>query len=167
MKRGICIIIIAMFLIGICIYEQVLVNNTLSGLNEQSVNLYLQTKDLENVNTNLVLEKSRQINDFWNKNEDKLCFFINHKDMHEMGNELIKMISYSKNNNKEEFLTSLELVIYYSETFHHIMGLSLQNLIWLKSKWNKKACNNFNFSVKFAHFFNSGYFMSLHPYSKF
>ena len=39
-----------------------------------------------------------------------------------------EQIDYAKNNIKEEYLTSLELVIYYSSTFHHIMGVSFENI---------------------------------------
>ena len=49
--------------------------------------------------------------------------------MHEMGNELNRVNSYAEDNIKEEFIASLNLVIYYSETFHHIMGVSFQNII--------------------------------------
>lgn len=128
MKRLICIIIISIFLIGCCTAEEILVKSTLAEIQERGTNLYVFVEDLDNLNTEDVLEKTRELNQFWLKYEDALCFFVNHKDMHEMGNELIKMISYAKNNVKEEYTTSLELVIYYSSTFHHIMGVSLENI---------------------------------------
>jgi len=106
----------------------VLVKNTLQKINQNANSLYDTAIKLENVNTNEILKESEKILAYWEKNEDLLCFFVNHKDMHEMGNEIIKTISYCKNNIKEEFLTSLELVIYFTSTFDHIMGVSLQNI---------------------------------------
>ena len=128
MKRVFCIIVISLFLIGACITEEILVKNTLSKINDMGNELLLLAQSETNLNNDLILNKTRNLNEFWLKYEDALCFFVNHKDMHEMGNEIIKMISYAKNNIKEEYTTSLELVIYYSDTFHHIMGVSLENI---------------------------------------
>ena len=128
MKRVFCIIVISIFLIGACITEEILVKNTLSQINDMGNELLLLAQTETNLNNDLILDKTRNLNEFWLKYEDALCFFVNHKDMHEMGNEIIKMISYAKNNIKEEYTTSLELVIYYSNTFHHIMGVSLENI---------------------------------------
>ncbi|MBE7082886.1 MAG: DUF4363 family protein [Clostridiales bacterium] len=128
MKRTIGVGIIVAFLLTLCVLEQVLVKNTLQKINQNANSLYDTAIKLENVNTNEILKESEKILAYWEKNEDLLCFFVNHKDMHEMGNEIIKTISYCKNNIKEEFLTSLELVIYFTSTFDHIMGVSLQNI---------------------------------------
>ena len=128
MKRVFCIIVISLFLIGACVIEEILVKNTLEQINQMGNELLLLAQSETNLNNDLILDKTRNLNEFWLKYEDALCFFVNHKDMHEMGNEIIKMISYAKNNIKEEYTTSLELVIYYSDTFHHIMGVSLENI---------------------------------------
>lgn len=128
MKRLFCIILISLFLIGVCITEEILVQKTLNDINKQGNELFAIVKDLDNLNTEIVLTKTRELNKFWTQYESAICFFVNHKDMHEMGNEIIKMISYAKNNIKEEYTTSLELVLYYSSTFHHIMGVSFENI---------------------------------------
>ena len=128
MKRLLCIIIISVFLVGVCVTEEILVKRTLFEVNQKGTSLLVYVQNLTDLNTEDVLSKTRELNSFWLKYEDALCFFVNHKDMHEMGNELVKMISYAKNNIKEEYTTSLELVIYYSSTFHHIMGVSLENI---------------------------------------
>lgn len=128
MKRVFCIIVISLFLIGACVIEEILVKNTLEQINQMGNELLLLTQSETNLNNDLILNKTRNLNEFWLKYEDALCFFVNHKDMHEMGNEIVKMISYAKNNIKEEYTTSLELVIYYSDTFHHIMKISLKNI---------------------------------------
>lgn len=128
MKKFLCILIITAFLVGCCITEEILVKKTLAEISKQGNDLYVYALEQENINTDEILAQTRELNQFWLKYEDALCFFVNHKDMHEMGNELIKMISYAKNNIKEEYLTSLELVIYYSSTFHHIMGVSFENI---------------------------------------
>lgn len=129
MKRGIFISIIVIFLIGVCTLEQILVNSTLSELKQKGNNLYAVAQNYEDVNNSEILTLSNDLRNFWQERENLLCFFINHKDMQEMGIELTHMISYSQSNIKEEFFASLQLVNYYTVTFNHIMGLSLQNLI--------------------------------------
>jgi len=128
MKKLVSVICIAVFLVAICIVEEVLAKNTLITINKMGNELYEYSITKEDVSTQEIIDKSQDLQKYWEEKEDFLCFFVNHKDMHEMGNEILKMISYSKNNIKEEFLTSLELVIYYSSTFHHLMGVSLQNI---------------------------------------
>ena len=129
MKRGVFISIIIIFLIGICTLEQKLVDNTLIMLKEKTDNLIIIIPEYENIINKEIILKTNELNDFWDKYENLLCFFINHKDMQEMGIELKKMQSYAEYNVKEEYFTSLNLVIHYTDTFNHIMGLSLQNLI--------------------------------------
>lgn len=128
MKKLLCIIIISVFLVGVCVTEEILVKTTLSEINTRGNSLFALVQNAPNLDTEEILTATRKLNEYWLAHEDALCFFVNHKDMHEMGNELIKMISYAKNNIKEEYTTSLELVIYYSSTFHHIMGVSLENI---------------------------------------
>ena len=129
MKRGICIGIIVLFLIAVCSLEQLLVSSTLDGLKNKTQSLEFSINEKGDIQFEEILLKTKELNDFWTNNENLLCFFINHKDMQEMGIEINKMQSYLKSNNIEEFLASFNLVVYYTNTFNHIMGLSLQNLI--------------------------------------
>ena len=128
MKRLVSIIIICLFLIGICTFEEILVNTTLDKLHNKSTYMYELYQKSDSANTKELIELTQDLNDYWTKRENALCFFINHKDMHEMGNEITRLISYSKFNLKEEFEASLLLIIYYSEEFHHIMGVSVENI---------------------------------------
>ena len=129
MKRGICISIIIIFLVSICTLEQILVDNTLLRLKEKTNNLIIILSEYEDIKNEEIISKTNELNDFWDEHENLLCFFINHKDMQEMGIELKKMQSYAEYNVKEEYITSLKLVVHFTNTFNHIMGLSLQNLI--------------------------------------
>ena len=129
MKRGVCITIIVVFLALVCVLEQILVSVTLDNLEQKTQALIKVVYEYENINNNDILIKTNELNSFWEEHENLLCFFINHKDMQEMGTELKKMQTYIETNNSDEYLTSLNLVIYYTDTFNHIMGLSLQNLI--------------------------------------
>lgn len=129
MKRVLSVSLIIGFLLSFCILEEVLVKKTLTTMYDKAILLYNEANQTDNVNTKKIKDLSKELDDYWQKHENLLCFFVNHKDMHEMGNELNRVNSYAEDNIKEEFIASLNLVIYYSETFHHIMGVSFQNII--------------------------------------
>lgn len=128
MKKGLWIFILTLCLFTICVLEEVLVNTTLQKVSQVSQVLYQLSEKNEDVSITEIYSLSEELKDYWKEKELLLCFFINYKDMNEMGNEIIKMVSYSKNNIKEEFTTSLSLLIYYCETFNHITGFNLQNI---------------------------------------
>ena len=128
MKRIIGISIIVLFLIAICISEEVIVNSTLKRIENMGNELQILATNLETINTENVIKKTEKLRSFWKEQELILCFFINYKDMSEMSNEIVRMDSYAKSNIKEEYLASLNLVLYYCESFNHITGLNLQNI---------------------------------------
>ena len=128
-KRGLFITIIIVFLGIVCVLEQILVSNTLGTLKEKTDDIQIALNQDIDINSDEIYQKTYDLSIFWKNNENLLCFFINHKDMRDMGIEINKMLSYSKSNTKEEFIISFNLVVYYTDTFNHIMGLSLQNLI--------------------------------------
>lgn len=129
MRRPLCIAIIVAFLVAICTLEQILVSSTLTELKQKSQELFLLAPDYEDISSSKIYDLTLELKDYWNKRESLICFFVNHKDMQSMGDELTRMETYCKLNNYDEFSTSLSLVVYYTEEFNHIMGLSLQNLI--------------------------------------
>lgn len=128
MKRIIGILSIVVILIAICLTEELLVADALNKIKKDSDYLYSLSTNSDSVDTDEILELTEELQDFWKKREMVLCFFINYKDMSEMSNEIVKMVSYSKNNIKEEYTTSLSLVIYYCDTFNHITGINIQNI---------------------------------------
>ena len=128
MKKIFGIIIVVLILIGICVSEEILVNNTVSHMKEVSSYLYNLSASAQNVNTEEIITKTDNLLDYWKQKESTLCFFINYKDMSEMSNELVRMTSYAKDNIKEEYVASLTLLLYYCDTFDHITGFSFNNI---------------------------------------
>ncbi len=128
MKRPIGILIVLLFLVGICVAEELIVSNAIGNVKKISDNLYKLSATAENVNTEEIITKTDNLLKYWKGQEVILCFFINYKDMSEMSNELVRMTSYAKDNIKEEYVASLSLLLYYCDTFDHITGFSLQNI---------------------------------------
>lgn len=128
MKRILGILIIVVFLFGVCLMEELLVTNSLNKIKEDSNYLYNLASATEDVNTTEIITLTFNMQEYWIKREHLLCYFINYKDMGEMSNEIVRMTSYCQSNIKEEYVASLQLLIYYCETFNHITGLNLQNI---------------------------------------
>lgn len=128
MKRIIGIIGICAFLVAICLLEELLVADALNKIKKDSNYLYSLSTATQNVNTQEIITKTQELQKFWKEREMVLCFFINYKDMSEMSNEIVKMTSYAQSNTKEEYTTSLLLLIYYCDTFNHITGINIQNI---------------------------------------
>lgn len=129
MKRLFGIILISIFLIGLCIADELLVDKTLHQIKTTGNQLYAYAQQLDSVNNEDLISQSTDLLNFWTSREAILSFFTNHKDIREMGIELTKMIEYAKQDISEEFFASLELVIYFTDSFHQVMGISLQNII--------------------------------------
>lgn len=128
MKRLFWIILIVIVLIGICVADEMLVNDTLHQIKTTGNQLHAFAQQLDSVNNQELISQSKDLLEFWNSREVILSFTSNHKDIREMGLELTKMITYAKQDIKEEFFTSLELVIYYTDSFRQVIGLSFQNI---------------------------------------
>ena len=128
MRRIIGILIMVVFLVVVCIGEEIMVGTSVSKVKENCQKLYTLARESGSVDTDEIILLTTKTVDYWKKQEHDLCFFINYKDMSEMSNELIRVLSYAKDNIKEEFIASLSLVLYYCETFDHITGFNFQNI---------------------------------------
>ncbi|MBQ7884563.1 MAG: DUF4363 family protein [Clostridia bacterium] len=128
MNRTLGIILICLFLIGLCIADELLVDSTLHQIKLTGNKLYAYAQQLDSVNDKQLITEANNLLEFWSSRESILSFLSNHKDIREMGIELTKMIAYAKQDIREEFNASLELVIYYTDAFHQVMGISFQNI---------------------------------------
>lgn len=128
MKRLIGILIIAFSLICACVFEELYVSKTIKAIKITSTKLMSLADEQKDVNTQEIINLANNMTNEWKQKEPVLCYFINYKDMGEMSNEIVRLNTYCQSNIKEEFVASLELVLYYCETFNHVTGFSLQNI---------------------------------------
>jgi hypothetical protein len=54
---------------------------------------------------------------------------VNYKDIEEIGVEFTKMKIYILENDVTELKASLAEVLYYTDSYHQIMGITLQNIL--------------------------------------
>ena len=117
-KRFLSIIVILLILIITCVWEQITIDKYL-------YNIYNQALAIQNyVKENADISKKEFENMI-----DILCFLANHKDIADMGTEITRLKTYQENNQTEELRTSISVIVHLSQAYHHIMGISIQNLI--------------------------------------
>ena len=129
MKRGFVIISIFLILIGLCIWEDIYLSSNLKILNEKATNLAQIAREAENASDDIVKNAITDLDEFWAKTENWFCLVVNHINMEEAGEQISKIKTLSELNKKEELLVELDLLVYYSESYEHIIVPHIQNIL--------------------------------------
>lgn len=127
-KRIGYIIAIIVLLAVVCIIEQILVSNYFHDIEKRISNIIVEVGDAENINTQELYDQIVEIEKVWDKYETTLCFFVNLKDIEDVGVELTKMKVYIVENAVEDFKASLSLTLYYLDGYYNIAGISFENI---------------------------------------
>ncbi len=128
MKKLITIIFVVLILVGLCVWEQVTINDYLSDIQQKTTELIELTKGVTNIQTKEISQRVEDLELSWEKHEEILCFFANHKDMRDLCVEIQKLRGNIDVNLYEDFITSLHVIYHLSTDCNKIMGLSVQNL---------------------------------------
>ena len=126
--RKIAMRVLLLVLVGIIVWEQLSVNSYLNEIKDITDRLTIMVSGNEQINTTEILEQVDNLEDVWNKHESILCLLANHKDMQELSVEIARMRACVSVNQFEDFKASLSIIIYFSEAYHHFMGISLQTI---------------------------------------
>ncbi len=128
MKKAIHISIIILFLIGICITEQLLYQKYFDETTKKVENLRVIAETSTDINTQEIIDLTNDLEDYWTKKESVLCTFINHKDIEDIGVEISKLKSAIKENEKQIFVESINLISFFLESYEHMIGINAQNI---------------------------------------
>ena len=128
MKKAIHISIIILFLIGICITEQILYQKYFEETTKKVEELRLVAETSTDVNTEDIISRTNDLENYWTKKESVLCTFINHKEIEDIGVEISKLKSAIKENEKHVFVESLSLISFYLKSYEHMIGINAQNI---------------------------------------
>ncbi len=128
MKKAIHISIIILFLIGICITEQILYQKYFEETTKKVEELRLVAETSTDVNTEDIISRTNDLENYWTKKESVLCTFINHKEIEDIGVEISKLKSAIKENEKHVFVESLNLISFYLKSYEHMIGINAQNI---------------------------------------
>lgn len=129
MKRGFVIISIFLILVGVCIWEEIFLSSNLKLLNQKAQNLAVMVRNSENVDGEIIAEKIKDIDKFWTKTENYFCIVVNHINMEEAGEQISKIKTLSSLNKKDELLVEVDLLVYFSQSYEHIIVPHIQNIL--------------------------------------
>lgn len=127
MKKFILIVFI-LFLTGLVVWEEITVHTVLSTIRDKAILLEDRVYELQNVDNDEIKNAVKDIENTWENYEDALCFLVNHKDIEDIGMELSKLRANCNVNQYEDFCSSLSVIIFFTEKYSHIMGISFQNI---------------------------------------
>lgn len=128
MKKAIHISIIILFLVAICLTEQLLYQKYFDETTKKVENLRVIAETSTDINTQEIIDLTNDLEDYWTKKESVLCTFINHKDIEDIGVEISKLKSAIKENEKQIFVESINLISFFLESYEHMIGINAQNI---------------------------------------
>ena len=128
MKKVISVIVVSLLLVAMVVVEQVFVQSTLDTLIEQSESLNSSIETNENINTTQLNNRIDELDKFWTEKEKILCLSINHNDLNKVGEQIKRVKNYISQNKKDECLVEIETLIFYANSYKHVMEIDPQNI---------------------------------------
>lgn len=122
-------IIIALLLVFICVAEEITVSSSLKDIQNRCLSiekLVDEKGSLQNIEVVLAVDN---LEFRWTEDESNLCYMVNHKNVQEIGQEIVKAKQYITEDNLEEFKVSIELIKFYCHSYLHFMGANLHNVL--------------------------------------
>jgi|GEM_PF-2640616 len=130
MKRLIGILIILLVLVGLSVGEEILVNKTTSTLHHTSYHMERLIKENEeNINCKEVRDEFDDLNTFWDRTEQLLCYIVNFEKIKPINETLHKLDGAISENDFSVAIENVETLQNYSENLKYIMGASLTNFL--------------------------------------
>lgn len=121
--------LIFLFLVGICVMEEVIVSSSLKTAQDD---VYAIERVLEEKNALHDAELINLVDNIeyrWSKNESKMCYMVNHKSIQEIGVEIARLKGCIVIDNIDDFRISLEHINFYCHSYLHFMGASIHNVL--------------------------------------
>ena len=129
MKRWLIVLIVALLLAGGVTFSEIYVNQTLNMVLLDIKLLQKNISQSENINTDLNLQISSKINDYWQKREKVICLGYNHKDMEKIGEQTTKIKTLVIQNDKKACVYELEILEYYVKGYKDLITCNFQNVL--------------------------------------
>ena len=128
MKLWIPMLILALAVSGLCVWDSVHTNKIFNTLEQKSDYIYsaLNTSDISNkeIQTEIL-----NLNDYWTKKMDTLCISISRKDLQPVSDYLQYLCASIKNQNNEDAITYSRLLNYNIVGLKEISGITFINLL--------------------------------------
>lgn len=128
MKLWIPMLILALAVSGLCVWDSVHTNKIFTTLEQKSDYIYsaLNTSDISNkeIQTEIL-----NLNDYWTKKMDTLCISISRKDLQPVSDYLQYLCASITNQNNEDAITYSRLLNYNIVGLKEISGITFINLL--------------------------------------
>ena len=122
-------IAIALILVFICIAEEFTVSNSLREVQNRCFNIERIIEKEGTLKSGRVVLAVDNLEYVWGEAESNLCYMVNHKNVQEIGQEIIKAKQYISEDNIEEFKVSIDLIKFYCHSYLHFMGANMHNIL--------------------------------------
>ena len=122
-------VIIIAFLIGICWLEESFVSKGLTRVQNAAFELEKQIDERDSLLSNDIAIAVDNLEYRWVRDENALCYMVNHKNMQELGMEISKLKGYIATDDLAAFKISLSQIHLFCRTYLHFMGASIHNVL--------------------------------------
>ena len=129
MKKTIIFIFLAITLLGLSIGEQIFIDNTVNTMLRKIESM--QTAIIENednLNSADVLNHFNDMADFWENNEGTMAFFVDHKNISNVGQGLVRLKASLEENDFVLSKTEIYLLKEVTFVFKKMSTFSLHNV---------------------------------------
>lgn len=127
--KVISFVLIFLFLVVICIVEDRVVVSALNNVKQYCYSIEMATEKNDGIANGEVASLVDNLEYSWKRDEEKLCFLVNHKSLEQLGVEIVRLKTYIDEEEQIEFFISLEIIKSYVESFQHYMGASFNNFL--------------------------------------
>lgn len=127
MNRKVKILIALFFILAIGITEAIISNNFLTAIHNESISISEEVSEANFLDYE-IKNKVNALDSSWDNKEKILCLLVNHKDIQDLGEKIDLLKSSQIIEDYGIFKQNLDLIVYYSEAYQHMFGISIQNL---------------------------------------
>ena len=127
MKKAITFIVIFAITVVFGILELSSVRKTLTSMEDIICDLN-KRYELNKEDITIFYDELGDLKEFWEQQEDWLCFIFNHRDLSTITDSINRLIPYTKNNDYDNAICELSLLKEYSTKSYHIMGFNFHNI---------------------------------------
>lgn len=122
-------LMIFIFLIVICIFEETLVSSTLILVQDECYKIENAIADKQSLKEMDIVLLVDNLEFDWIENESKLCYLVNHASIKELSYEISHLKSYLATDKIEDFKASLDAIKIYCHNYLHFMGANVHNIL--------------------------------------
>ncbi len=121
-------VIILVILVFVCVFEDKVVSTSFDKVSNYCISIEEEIeKNGEILNGNIAFLVDN-LEYFWKKQENVLCYMTNHKSIEGIGLEIVRLKNYIKFDEETEFHVSLKMIEQYTEVYQHFLGANFHNL---------------------------------------